>query len=300
MGITANKIVIDNNLQEIFEYPKIDFPFIAWRDDYEKFPQGIVASHWHSDIEFAVLISGELDYYLSDQYLHLKKGDCVFVNSNALHLGVQHSYEKAIMIGITFKPSVFGAISGNNLYSKFFESISNSSIKGMKIDLESEVGWNIKNQIIELEMLDINSCFYELQSLSILCSLWMNFNIYLQDKGSLIEPIITNTKLESNVKQIISYIKSHYMENFNVGDIAKEIGISRTECFRSFKKFTTKTPIEYLLEFRLSSALNMLISTDDTVLEICTKCGFSNSSYFGKRFKERYGVTPMEYRKQNS
>ncbi len=170
----------------------------------------------------------------------------------------------------------------------------------MKINVESELGRNIKNKIIELEMLDIYSCYYELQSLSTLCSLWMDFNIYLQDKHSLIEPVITNTKLESNVKQIISYIKSHYMENIHVDDIAKEIGISRTECFRSFKKFTTKTPIEYLLEFRLSSASNMLVSTDDTVLEICTKCGFSNSSYFGKQFKRRYGITPIKYRKQNS
>ncbi len=298
MGVIGNKIVIDNNLQEIFEYPKDDFPFIAWRDDYEQFQQRVVASHWHSDIEFAVLISGELDYYLSDQHLHLKKGDCVFVNANSLHMGIQCSNEKAMMVGITFRPSVFGAVSGNRLYLKFFEGIVNSGIKGFQMDTNSEIGSNIRKRIEELEALEISSELYELQSLSTLSSLWADFYLYLQDTHDIFKPIMTDSRHENNVKKIISYMKKHYMHSFSIEDIAKDIGISRTECFRCFKRFTSKTPMEYILEFRLSIAANMLTSTDDTVLEICTKCGFSNASYFGKRFREQYNVTPVEYRKQ--
>lgn len=297
MSVNTMKIITDNNSQEIIHYPKPNFPLIVWRDDYAQWTDFCVGAHWHSDFEFAVLLSGEVDYYLSNQHIRMKKGDCVFVNANALHTATQCSCEKAVMIGVTFKPSIFGVDRNNPLYEKFFKDVINADFKGFQINTENEYGRKITQYIRELSTYDTECENYELLCVSVICNLWSTFLSYYKQKQPNFQPVITNSKYETEVKQIISYIQNNYMENFTVEDIAKSIGISRSECFKCFRQFTSKTPVEYLIEHRLTSAANMLKATDDTVLEICTKCGFSNSSYFGKLFKDKYGITPLNYRK---
>ena len=47
----------------------------------------------------------------------------------------------------------------------------------------------------------------------------------------------------------------------------------------------------------MESAQNLLVSTNETVLEIAISCGYNNISLFNREFKKTYGATPMEYRK---
>ena len=63
---------------------------------------------------------------------------------------------------------------------------------------------------------------------------------------------------------------------------------------------TNKTAFEYLIDYRIEQASKKLISTDESVTTICLDCGFNNLSYFIKTFKERKGVSPSEYRKNDS
>lgn len=54
--------------------------------------------------------------------------------------------------------------------------------------------------------------------------------------------------------------------------------------------------INYLNDYRLDTAANMLLATNDNVLEIANACGFDNLSYFTRSFKKKYGITPEKYR----
>ncbi len=291
------EIRTDKNLQEIIEYPKKDFPLSVWRDDFEQFRDCTIGAHWHSDFEIGFLLSGELDYYMANRHLVLKKGEGFFVNSNTMHMAMQRSVEKAILIGITFKADVLGAFEGSIFFEKYVRPLSESGIRGFVINTGDSVGERLFEGIKEISELKVEDVYYELQCQSILSRLWCDILDYRKQGGGSFIPITTNLKYEDEVKRMISYIQKHYMEDILIADIAKYVGISRSECFKKFKAFTSKTPIDYILEYRLFSAACLLKSTEDTILEICTKCGFSHSSYFGKRFKERYGVTPLEYRK---
>jgi AraC family transcriptional regulator len=56
------------------------------------------------------------------------------------------------------------------------------------------------------------------------------------------------------------------------------------------------TPNEYILNHRLQIAVQKLIDTDISILNLATNLGFGSSSYFSKRFKEQYAYTPNEFR----
>lgn len=59
------------------------------------------------------------------------------------------------------------------------------------------------------------------------------------------------------------------------------------------------TPIEYVNQFRLLQAAQLLTSTKNSISDICYSTGFNNTSYFTKKFKEQYKATPRSYRTQN-
>lgn len=57
------------------------------------------------------------------------------------------------------------------------------------------------------------------------------------------------------------------------------------------------SPVEYVISYRLQKAQEQLFESDKSILDIAVETGFGTSSYFGKIFRQSYGITPKEYRK---
>lgn len=57
-------------------------------------------------------------------------------------------------------------------------------------------------------------------------------------------------------------------------------------------------PIEYLNDYRLQIAAQMLRETEKSIEDISAECGFASASFFGKMFKEKYEKTPLQFRKK--
>ena len=98
-------------------------------------------------------------------------------------------------------------------------------------------------------------------------------------------------------REILAYMHAHYQEKITVEDISKHVCISRNESFRCFKNFMGKNPIEYLNDYRLLKAAQLLRETEKSIESISAECGFSSASFFGKVFKKRYNKTPLQFRR---
>ena len=103
-----------------------------------------------------------------------------------------------------------------------------------------------------------------------------------------------NAKAKLNL--VKDYIDSHYMEDFNLDELAKMFNISKYYFVRIFKKEFSKGPMAYLEEVRVRVAKNLLASTENRITDIALNLGFSSSSYFSQRFKILTGITPYDYR----
>ena len=68
---------------------------------------------------------------------------------------------------------------------------------------------------------------------------------------------------------------------------------------RFFKKITGQTFSEYLMDYRLGAAAQLLAKSDQSVSEIAQTIGFDNLSYFCRIFKHKYHSTPRQYREAN-
>lgn len=107
----------------------------------------------------------------------------------------------------------------------------------------------------------------------------------------------TDTVRNTYVKQACNYIHTHFAEPITVNGVAAELSVDPNYLIRLFKAELQTTPGKYLLETRLFRARLMLVQTDQSVKEIAIACGFGVPSYFTKRFSERFGQTPLHFRR---
>ena len=82
-------------------------------------------------------------------------------------------------------------------------------------------------------------------------------------------------------------------------DIAEEMGYSVSYLAREFKKQTGQTMQQYLRQRRIELAKLALLSSNDSIQNICHSLGFSSQSYFTAEFRKAVGMTPTEYRQRN-
>lgn len=96
---------------------------------------------------------------------------------------------------------------------------------------------------------------------------------------------------------VLEMIQRRYMENIGVTDMAEELGVSVNKIAAMFKKAYGITPGRFLMNTRLNFAELFLRRMEyKTVKQISEMAGFSNSGYFIRVFKSKFGVTPETYR----
>ncbi len=100
------------------------------------------------------------------------------------------------------------------------------------------------------------------------------------------------------VFDISEYIRSHYREPLTTGSIANTFFLSKTQLYHIFKETTGLTVSDFLTEYRITQAKNLLINSDYSVEMISGAVGYTNLSSFSRTFKSIAKVSPLQYRKK--
>ncbi|QHT66358.1 response regulator [Rhodocytophaga rosea] len=118
-------------------------------------------------------------------------------------------------------------------------------------------------------------------------------------KSAIAQPVdedLTPTideKFLLRAKAIVEHNLSNY--GFGVEKLADEMNLSRAHLFRKFKALLDTSPSEFITDIRLQQAARMIRSKRDTIAQISYSVGFNEQSYFAKRFRKKFGVSPGEY-----
>ncbi len=92
-------------------------------------------------------------------------------------------------------------------------------------------------------------------------------------------------------------IMSQPQHDWNIPDISKDLGISKSHLQRLYKELFSSSIKDEIISARMSKAMQLLRHTDFKVQEIAAHCGYNNENHFMRQFKEKVGVTALQYRK---
>lgn len=98
------------------------------------------------------------------------------------------------------------------------------------------------------------------------------------------------------VQKAADYIKLNYSEKISIKEIADQLYLSPNYLSELFKKHTGKTIFEYLTDYRLEKACQLLDHAEYRVGDVSGMVGIHDGRYFSNMFKKKYGMTPTEYR----
>lgn len=105
---------------------------------------------------------------------------------------------------------------------------------------------------------------------------------------------------EKFVKRAIAIVEENIGNpDFLVENLCKQMAMSRVGFYKQILSITGKTPSEFIRHIRLQRAANLLEKSELYINEIAFQVGFNDPKYFRKYFKDEYGITPNEYKKQH-
>lgn len=294
---------LGDNRRENIVYHNKAIPLSVCLDNFDDYFQREWTCHWHDEFEFATVLTGCVQYTIYDgadtlptQQLH--EGDGIFINTGSFHSAKALTPETS-MTSIVFPLTFFDMKPFENFYTQNIHPIIDSGITHCVLNRDNENHSALLATINKFGTIDETEIGYELHCVELVCRIWRMLTAIILNKKDKSEANIRNILQGQRVRKIMSYIHSHYSEHISVEDMAKSAAISKTECFRCFREILKKSPVEYLLEYRLSMAAILLVNTDLSMIDISYSCGFNSPSYFGKQFKTACGLSPKRYREQS-
>ena len=105
-------------------------------------------------------------------------------------------------------------------------------------------------------------------------------------------------QLSLPIQKAIYYLRTHFREPITLEDVARFGGFSPSHMSKMFREYVGIGVKEYLTELRLNQAEQLMRLSEESVTNVAEYCGFGSISHFLHVFHERYGCSPLKYRKQ--
>ena len=253
--------------------------------------------HSHDFLEIALLFDGESIYETDFSSEKISKGDVVFVPMGGTHRYREESNVQLMNILFLYDKLTFP-------YQEICLHPGFSALFRLRLDYYRQMKFYPKVHLNDKQLE---------QARNILLPAWENQENHLPGAtlgvyGAFLQiiPILLAAWDSTNYPEIrrqpvliseaISKMNTRFREKLFIPDLAKEAGMSESSFTRHFKQATGETPVEYLLKLRLQDAAAM-ISTGTSISEAAYAAGFSDSNYFSRLFKQKYGVSPRNFRK---
>lgn len=284
------------SLQEFRDRGSFLFPFQHYKMSN---PCGslFVPYHWHDEIEILYCLKGQVTLLISGISYEMKKGSLFFINSTELHQIVSTDPSMSYYAYV-FPLEHLQFSTPDHCQTRYLKPLMEKALlfpTELTFD-QSCYGDVCREMETIIRVNEAKSCAYQLitkASLLKIISLLAEGRL-LNDAPSGIQNSIAGSDL--TMRSIMNWLEQHFSEKITLEWISDSFHMSPKYFSRYFKKHFQTTFSEYLNHIRIENACILLLGSDKSVADIAFACGFENTSYFIRKFREFTGKTPLSYR----
>ena len=99
-----------------------------------------------------------------------------------------------------------------------------------------------------------------------------------------------------NTTSFKNTVENHIYSNISLVDLAQLCNMSLSTFKRHFKRIYNSSPTEYFFDQRLENSKKLLAASDQAIIDVAINSGFKTMSHYSRKFKEKYGISPSEYK----
>ncbi|MBP1907768.1 AraC-like DNA-binding protein [Paenibacillus turicensis] len=257
-------------------------------------------AHWHTDVEVIYVCEGSIRIGINSESRLLHAGDIAICSSGDIHYYDSHS-STSTMILIIFHPSLIGCTGSWPPQSRFVSPFMDINDANHATNEQFVALPQHRQEITELilkmkQEVDKKEPYYENVTVGMihtLCGLLLRHIPSRQIDLSGDNRRILNMKI---MQEVLDYLETNYMNGVKLEEAAKQAKMSLFHFSRFFKNITGMSYTSYLNRLRIDKAEEMIMSTQQTMLEIALECGFTNVRTFNRVFKQLKQCKPTDLR----
>ncbi|WP_334072660.1 AraC family transcriptional regulator [Paenibacillus sp. A14] len=285
---------VDPNFKELTEHRTTVLPIACYHTTISHNINGYIPLHWHEEFQFVLIMKGQAVFQIQEEKVTMDEGDGLFINSGCLHLAKDDNHSGCVYICLNVSPSF---ILSQELFRAYvYPYIGATNLPYIRLTTKEDWAKNIVDAMLEIDrLIRQSSAFYEIDITIQLAHIWRN----LVASGFQLEYKEAEMLKNHRMKKMLNWIHLHFAERIVLEDIAREGQLSRSECCRYFKRFLKKTPLNYVMEYRIQKSLTLLQQPEYNVTDAAYQVGFNSTSYFIHQFRKSMNMTPLAYKKQH-
>jgi AraC-like DNA-binding protein len=275
-----------------------EFPFSIKRFHYSS-DQHTRGATWHERLELFIPLDGPTVFQMGNERAALQAGDLLVVDNLTLHHVVDFPGFDTRAIVISFRPEFVYSLGSPSFDYAFLlpfyrEPARQARVLALPSAPEAAVALR--------RLVECGCCpgadgpLQRAGCKAFLLQLLFELGRRFPASERMHWEFLRHQQRALKLKALFDYVRDHYPDRLTVAAAAQMVGLSQPQFMKMFKRVAGMTLVAYLNHVRLANGSRLLRETGLTIAEIATEVGFSDQSYFDKRFKRAFGRTPREFR----
>ena len=255
---------------------------------------------WHDRLELFMPLDGPARFRMGEQEVELQPGDLLVVDNLKLHHVVDFPGFDTRVIVISFLPEfVYSLGSPSHDYAfllPFYSKVERRPHVLRAADANAPGAQDALSRLLECYFVGAKKPFFQAGAKAFLLELLYHLAAHFRASEVLKWEFMRQQERSLRLKKLFDHIGAHPAERLSVSEASRLAGMSAPQFMKNFKQVAGMTLVAYMNHVRLANAARLLRETDRTIADIADAAGFSDQSYFDKRFKRGFGRTPKEFR----
>ena len=239
-----------------------------------------ISPHLHKSIEFVYVTNGTLELGIGRELFHMETGDFAIIFPDTIHHYQVFDTAKCTAMHVMISPVLCAG------YEQTLQQFcpDNPVIPAKK--LHKDIPYALENLRKFCKGSEQHTLYFAYTQIIFARSLPLYRLVDKNTQGN--DDIIYNT---------VTYIAKHFRESVTLTSMATDLGYSPYALSRVFSSTFHRNFNQYLNETRVEYAHALLLYTNQTIMEVLENSGFESQRTFNRVFKEKYRISPREYRR---
>jgi len=247
--------------------------------------------HYHPEYELTLILEGYGQRLVGNSIEDYAPGDLILLGSNLPHTYVSSPSDASNLHRahvLQFRPERLGESFLSLPEMRYVRRLLEQSSKGLAFRADDAMAGAIRRILASSPAVAV------LELLQLLANLAEKGDPQLISEGR-IRPLL-RVEDQERINLICQFLHKNYDHAIDYAALTELLHMNQASICRFFRQATSRTMTDYVNDYRISAAAQLLTQTSKSILEIAFEVGFGNYSHFNRQFQRCRGMTPRVYR----